>query len=140
MTHTFQYVATGQPVTPHDEPTLTECDAESRTKVARWNIGAPEEDGGQRQARFSVHYVRRYGYVAVVTTVIWRDEEYAVSEEYTMSLMKFDDVLTVSATRYSRAKLDEVFVDAIDVLRRRFDEAQDAIVRHFDQTRPTPRG
>ncbi|WP_406639092.1 hypothetical protein [Amycolatopsis sp. WGS_07] len=56
-----------EPITPHAEPTRRERSDDGRSIIARWNIGLPDSEGRQRQARFEVLYRKAVGYQAQLT-------------------------------------------------------------------------
>lgn len=138
-THPAQdHTATDNAVAPHADPTGYERDEDGRSIVARWNIGAPSQDGGQRQARFEVTFWKRHGYRAILTTVLERLVGNVREEAFPSSLMKFDQVHALPATRYSQAGLTGAYEAALEALRAQCDAGEPAIVRHFDRNAPIP--
>jgi hypothetical protein len=128
-----------QQVSPHQDPSLRERDDDNRAIVARWNIGAPEDGGAQRQARFQVcHWKRSGGFTAHLTTVIMTDVQGSRSELFTTSLMRQDLVYESPVPRYSAKALGIAFDEAMNAVRKRFDEQDPAITRHFDHNGPVP--
>jgi hypothetical protein len=125
-------------ISPRTEPTRRDRDEDNRSIVVRWNIGEPNADGGQRQARFEVTYMRGHGYLATVTTVIETMTDNGYSDFFTVSLMKLDRVYQLRAARYAAKNLTLAFDMALEQLTARFDSGEPIIVRHFDPTAPIP--
>jgi hypothetical protein len=125
-------------VHPGTEPDHREVDRDGRGIAVKWNLGDPGEDGQQRQARLHVGYQKSCGYRALVTTVLTTYTLGAVAEYYPVSLMKLDEVVVISATRFSQKGLAKAFTEALIVLQNRVDRGDSAIVRHFDVAGPIP--
>jgi hypothetical protein len=125
-------------VHPGTEPDHRKVDRDGRGIAVKWNLGDPGEDGQQRQARLHVGYQKSCGYRALVTTVLTSYTLGAVSEYYPVSLMKLDEVVVISATRFSQKGLERAITEALTVLQNRVDRGDPDIVRHFDLAGPTP--
>ncbi|WP_018685331.1 hypothetical protein [Actinokineospora enzanensis] len=119
--------------TPAAEPVKTVAD---RTITATWNVGPADENGWQPQARLMVSHwksVKRYDAQLRVGRV--KDEGGSVSDMLNYSALANKVVIAEQdATRFSRNTLNAVYENALTLLRRRFEDGEDAVTAYFDPT------
>lgn len=126
MTSTTQ---TAEKQGPHETPIRV---PKERAISLAWNVGDPDR-GQQPQAELSIHYFKGSGYVAQLKERREAQGDGWVTHHYKDMMGRPGlTIHRVEASRFAAKTLNGFAHEALAELRRRFDAADDQVVRYFD--------
>ncbi len=118
--------------TPLTEP-ICEGPGTARTIYGLWLVGGPGDDGYQAYAELRVTHDVGRGYSAQLGVRSARTEDYGTSFRLQIHLRP-ERIAVDGPKRFNRAKLSEIFEDAVTELRRRFEAGDEAVTVYFDRS------